>query len=783
MAGALPPADPPHAYVVEYRPLDRCFTPSCRIRARDVHGYAKDVMEDGDPGAYVSQGPGLEQELFFERGRFLRPGESFVFDLPQAAHASELDVTLSATQPNDQYVADILVSALPGVGAPIPVADPVHVEGKTAHGDATLAELGKFQKYGRHVRVALPSRASRVLRITVVNRGTTKLALASPLVMKRVEGRGPRQGIIVIHDALLFHEAEAFLYGGTNEKSADWVREAVAQRGFYFPAGQTPGQGTKHFGLRFFTGAYFENAAGWPGMFGMGLDETMPAVLPGPLARAAEQGFITSFLGNDFLALPKLANVGWDYGFNSELRDNPVGMARLIEDWAKDHPHDDAMIVWWNSETHAPHGTGRTGGKPPTPDLPTTEIQNGQLTGTWRNLLVGADRLKVAYDALRAAAPDASRVIWIGEDHGSAVSRKMTRRPWRTPYGIGTGLLHAVGGTSEEANTPFAFLLDDPQHRGPRGPRVIRERINSLSAWRAFESFFDLDLDLPHSSTFTSSVFPDSRDTRVWDDRVLVSIGGTGTLRASRGPTSYVFFTPRMTQAPAWTLSRGEQSMLIGGAGTPGGFLDEQLFDDDADPYEYHDLTDKKLDDVLRMRRESADWLAAHWEDVRHPRHQSKLVFNDTVDVELFAPRPFTAVVGDVPVVSADRRLAHVHGRAVTLVEDTDPVGIIELRGAREPLVLKCSANGLPLDVLTPERPRFNLALARTNCPLPEGPHDVTGPGEVLFSFEPAAARPAARPGTPAPGNVRGAADNDELLAGMKRWGYVRDIDDKTKKP
>ena len=107
----------------------------------------------------------------------------------------------------------------------------------------------------------------------------------------------------------------------------------------------------------------------------------------------------------------------------------------------------------------------------------------------------------------------------------------------------------------------------------------------------------------------------------------------------------------------------------------------------------------------------------------------------------------------------------------------------LEVRGAKGPLVLKCSANGLPLDVLSPERPRFNLEVARVNCPLPRGAHDVAGPGEVLFSFEPAPAQPGR--GVPAvvPGGgpAQGPAANDELLAGMKRWGYVRDLDDKKK--
>jgi hypothetical protein len=170
------------------------------------------------------------------------------------------------------------------------------------------------------------------------------------------------------------------------------------------------------------------------------------------------------------------------------------------------------------------------------------------------------------------------------------------------------------------------------------------------------------------------------------------------------------------------------------------------------------------------------------WEDHKHPRHRNKLVFAEPMAVEIFAPRRFTALVDEVAVPSSDARSAQVHAKEVVILEDVDPVGIIELRGVSAPLVLKCSANGLPLDMLTPERPRFNLEVARVNCPLPAGPHDVAAPGEVLFSFEPASAHPIGpRGGVPAVGNATGPVGNDELLAGMKRWGYVRDIDDKTK--
>jgi hypothetical protein len=786
MAGALPPhvdPSPPYAWVVEYRPLDRCFTPTCRIGARAVHGYAKEVMEDGDPGAYVSQGLSLQHELFFERGVIVRPGESFELDLPRSEGDSELDVVVASAASGMAYDAEITFRALPGVGMPVPIGAPVRVSGKTVRFDKPKTDdLGRFARYGTHARLALPSRAERSLRITLTNRGDTGLSLGSPLVMKRVVGRGPRQGIMVIHDALLFHEAEAFLFGGTHDAKADWVRAAVAARGVYFPAGQSPGQGTGDFVVRFFTGAYYAGAFGWPGMFGKGFDETLPLVLPGPVARAAEQGFVTAFVGNNFTVLPNLGNIGWDVGFNSEAQQHPAAMARVVEDWARERPHDDAIIVWWNAATHAPHPTGRSGPPAPNPPgLPDSETDTKPLSGTWRNLLDGADHFHEAYDALRAAAPEASRVVWFGADHSSSVTKKMTKRPYRLPSAIATGLHHACGGTSEEANTPFAIVYDDPRHLAP-APRVVKERTNEFVVWRAFESFLGLDLGLPRSSTFDSPVFRSPLAPPTWDDRILVSVGTTQVLRASRGQYSYAFFDSRIAQAPAWSLSLAEQLMLVGGPTREGTVMSEELYDDTIDPYELHNVAGSQLEDTIRMRRELTDWQAAQWEDHRHPRHRNKLVFADTVDLEVFAPRSFTALVGDAPVPSSDPRLAHVHGREVVIVEGTEPVGIIELHGAPGPLVLKCSANGLPLDVLTPERPRFNLEVARVNCPLPAGPQDVAGPGEVLFSFEPASAPPVAQAaGAAALGNASGPAENDELLSGMKRWGYVRDIDDKKK--
>lgn len=789
MAGALPPphldTHAPYAWVIEYRPLDRCFPPACKISARAAHGYAKDVMEDGDPGAYVSQGLAFQHELFIERGVWLRPGESFVFDLPRALHPSELDLIVAAAQSDNDYHAEITFSAVPGVGAPAPIGEPQRIDGTTRRfAKPKPEELGVFDKYGRHVRLALPSRTERAIRISIVNRGKDKLALGSPLVMKRVEGRGPRQGILVLHDALLFHAAEALLFGGTNDPRADWVRKAVADRGVYYPAGQSPGQGTGDFSVRFFTGAYYAGALGWPGMFGHGFDETLQASLPGPLARAAEQGFVISYLGNNYTVMPNIGNVGWDVGFNSEMKEHPAALARLMETWAQQRPDDDAIIVWWNAGTHAPFGPGRTGSKaPPPPGLPEKEFEPSIAEGSWKNALEGADRFQEAYEALRRAAPAASRVIWLGADHSTAVTKKMGRRSYRLPSYISTGLRHACGGTAEEANTPFALLFDDPKHTAPvaaPAPAVVKERTNSFLVWRAFESFLGLDLGLPRSSTFSSAIFPDRDAPSTWDDRIVVSVGTTQVLRASLGKYSYAFFDSKLNQQPAWQLSAAEQLLLVGGPSRQDGVGSEELFDDSVDAYEYENLAGKRLEDTLRMRRELVDWQAAQWEDHKHPRHRNKLVFSEPVDLDVLAPRSFSALVGDAPVVSADPHSAHVHGRELVIVEEAEPVGIIELRGATKPLVLKCSANGLPLDVLTPERPRFNLEVARTNCPLPAGPHDVAGPGEVLFSFEMSHGRPSvASAALPMVGTGTGPAKNDELLNGMKRWGYVRDIDEK----
>ena len=453
----------------------------------------------------------------------------------------------------------------------------------------------------------------------------------------------------------------------------------------------------------------------------------------------------------------------------------------MIEAWAHERPNDDALIVYWNTETHGPYGPGRAGSPAPAPTNAGPGWSTDRVNGTWRNLLDAADRLKVATDALQKASPHASRIMWLGVDHSSAITAKMAARAFRTSKNTGTNLGHGAGATSEEQNTPFAIVYDDPDHRrSVPAPQVVTERTSQLVGLRAFESFLGVSFDLERTSTFECPLFPDPLAPPSWDDRILVSIGGGGALRATRGNLGYSLFLPNLTLVAAWAISPIEQFVLVGGPDPLPIAKDEQLFDDRLDPYELTNLAATRFDDVLGMRREMTDWLGTHWEDHARKRHRNTLVFGEPVDLDVFAPQPFTALVSDVVVPSADRRLAHVHGREVAIVEAEEHIGIVELRGVKTPLVLKCSANGLPLDFLTPDRPRFNLELARTNCPLPAGAHDVAGPGEVLFSFEPAAARPTAATAG-APVTTTSTGGNQEFLEGMKRWGYVRDLGDKGK--
>ena len=90
---------PPYAWVVEYRPLDRCATPSCRIRSRDGAWVGEGRHGRTAIRARTSRrGRASSSELFFERGVVLRPGESFNWICRTLLDRSELDLVVAATE-------------------------------------------------------------------------------------------------------------------------------------------------------------------------------------------------------------------------------------------------------------------------------------------------------------------------------------------------------------------------------------------------------------------------------------------------------------------------------------------------------------------------------------------------------------------------------------------------------------------------------------------------------------------------------------------------------------
>jgi hypothetical protein len=782
-APALPPApsptagrvEAPYAYVVEYRPLDHCFPPSCRIRTRSAEGFAHQILSDGDPGGYVRQGKDGGIETTFQRGVELRPRASFELDLPPADHDSELDVYLSSAVPDTTFEATFTVST--GIAPATTTLDEQHITGKTL--SPAKNEAGRTERFARHVRVRLPARKNRTIHIAITNTdGTHRLAVGSPVVMKRVD-REPRQALLSVFDAVPFHIMRGLLYEGNEDAKADWFRKDVAERGIFFSRGMSLGQGTGPFVCRFITGQYFKGH-GWPGAWDEGAEPQVPEFLGGPLARAASIGFLTHFVGHNQYFVPNQIWNGVDSGNQSEL-EHPNAIVRGMEQWTRDHPHDDAIILWWWSATHSPYGPGRKGPIGPPIALGSDQVNKNRIERVWGNALDGMDRLEESYGFLKKAAPNASRVMWLSADHSSGISTRMARRPYRTVDRVSTDVGHGCGGTAEESNAPFAVFFDG-EGKGV-SQHVTDEPTMSFVAWGAIERHFDVDLGLPRTTSFTSPVFPELAPP-LWTDHVFVSVGAAGTVRAVAGNMAYVWFNRKLSQFPIWKYSsEGEQRLIVGAPTRSGGVIDEELYDNGADPYELVNVAGPRFDKTLEMRRELADWMATHFDESTRPRHSYRLVFDKVRDLELFAPQPFKLMADGVLVASADERLARVRAKELVIIERDEPAAIVELRGVSEPFILRCSANGLPLDAIGVGRARLNLAVARVNCPLPPGIHDQAGPGEILFSFEPApAGTPTSQGGTVQLGQPTSpTGPNEELYQGMKRWGYVRDIDEAKK--
>jgi hypothetical protein len=779
---AIDHAQPPYAYVVDYRPLDACSPPRCKIKARSASGFAKDTQPDGDPGAYVTAGSGIDTELYYRRGVVLRPTEAYEFVVPAAAAAQrELDAYLSSADGGRAFRARVAMAAVrPASGPGTPVESTF--DGTTAPFAQPRPDTeGKGERFFRHVRAPLPG-GGEMIRVTIENVGASKLAVGAPLVMRRVEGRGPRQIVFALFDAVPFHLLDAMLRGDTGEAKTAWLKKEIDRSGVYFPDAVSPGQCTTAFFSRFVTGQMWAGR-GWPGMYGTGaIDESLPDVIHGPFARLAEEGFRAELAGNNFTIAPHLALTGLDAGYQIDTDTHATAMERHVASWTEHHPHDDAMLVLWNAQTHSPYPPGRDSSPAPLPpELPRADVNEKPNTAVWRNLTDGVDHLDAELRALRRAAPDADRIVWIGADHSRGVSLKMKRRAYRGLRGFGVDLSHGGSNTPEEMRAPYALIFD-----GPTPPqlttRVARGVSSTIAVWRAVEDRFGLDLGLTASTMFDHPLFAGARVAAPWVDGLFVAPGMSGSIRAIEGSLAYGLFSPILTDSLVWSLRSSEQRVMLGAPARDGVIVSEELYDDATDPYELTDVASRRFDDVLRIRREVVDFVATHYDPPDHPRNVYTLQLPERTELRIASLGKVRVLVDDEAVPSSDPRSAVVTASRVEIVETEDPLGVVEIAALdrKLPVVLRCAANGLALDQVSEDRPRLALALARTNCPLPATGREVARPGEILFSFRKASLRDlgVAAAGVPVAGRGGQGGVGDDLLAGMKRWGYVRDIDE-----
>ncbi len=110
-----------------------------------------------------------------------------------------------------------------------------------------------------------------------------------------------------------------------------------------------------------------------------------------------------------------------------------------------------------------------------------------------------------------------------------------------------------------------------------------------------------------------------------------------------------------------------------------------------------------------------------------------------------------------------------VKGTIIRIRDEERPLGVVDVSGdvVEEKLLVRCASSGLPLAFLDPERPRLNLALARTNC-VGDAPSDKTPPpGEAFFSAHLIRRREG--------GAKVAQGPLPELKSALERWGYVRE--------
>jgi hypothetical protein len=763
-----PPSDAPYAYVVDYRPLDACAPPDCRLKGDELVGWTDSVQPDGRRGAYARIGD-PRTELYFRRARLLRPGRRLEFTLPAASGDYEYEGYFAAPPGAGQSGAwSARIEAVLADGRVVLEHD---LGGQSKHRiDARgVDEMAGYADYFQHLRLPLPTR-EQPLTLRIENRGSGTLAVGSPLVLKKVLGRGPRQAFLVVTDSTP-EPLMLRMLTGSGDDATEWLSRAVQERGTLFARGASPGFNSATFIRRFFRSGFYETE-GEPGLFGQGIDERSPSTPPSPVARLAERGFQTELTVANFLLLPTQTRLGFDGGYHNEQQtgalQHPRALVRRFEQWLGEHPRDDALHVVWFSATHAPFPPGRSA--PPFElTAPGLAYSEEVLDDTWRNLLETVDRWRELTDAAAAHAPHGKRIWLWTTDHGRVFTTRSFVQPvWFPPDMLVTdGVKHCSVASFEEAHTPFAVLYEGV----PRPtPARVDEPTSALAVWRVIERVFDEPLELPNTSTFDTAALPPvpGRDAARWEEGLVVSAGDSGSLRAVTGGWALRSLLIRPQVAPLFEHDAAVQRALSGSPHRGDYFLAEELYDRDADPFEQRNVADENEAVVLEFRRKLADWLAVYHDPPDHPRYEYALQFPREVALTLSAPERVRVSTDGAPPEAAAERVA-LRGARFVIHADTG-ASIVDLEGSAlgSELIgwVRCAATGLPLARLDGARVRLNLAVARTNCTsAADGPELAAG--DVGFRAEQVSASPS---------GSRGVLTH-ELVDGLRSWGYARDLD------
>jgi hypothetical protein len=740
----------PHAYVVEYRVADACSPPDCKIDGKSAFGRVT-----GEPaGGYVAVGTDKD-ELFAKRGVVVLASKAISFTLPRLSRGSLFDASLLAIQPGP-FAATLEVRQ----GESIVMSR--RFEGSTAafehHTDPH--DLGREENFFSHVREPLPESEGPVT-FTLKNEGTMSLGCGAPLVLRLVEGRAPRQAVLVFFDAVPYPVFEALYHGEAPTTSwlADW-----AKRGTLFPQAISPGQLTGSFVRRFFRGDYYD-LSGDPSLADQGFDPAPPARAPGPVARLAEQGFFTEAIASNLYLSPLLSRIGFDADYNIEstleLQIHPRVLAARFAREIEIHGEDDALFVVWFANTHAPWRDGRDGASLRPPDA--DELDLGVLDPIWKNLLDSVDALRDIVDSAGAHA-NTERVWIIGADHGHTFTRTSRARPWRlTHEAVPEGHMHCCLATAQEART-FLAILPDAKSPSKEG-RTFDDAVSTLGVWREVERRLDVDLGLPRTSAFS---LPGADDPAPFDDGLVVSVGNSGALFGRHGDLSYHAYQPAPRLGPAWELGPKMSRLLLGSPEPTEEILSEELYDVAHDPREKIDVAGARFGDLVDMRRRMADWLAEYGDGPDAERYEYELDFSDRAELSIRAPREFSMRIDDQAMKSSAPS-ATIVVTSLRLRDGERPLGVVDLGGSalRPHLVVRCASSGLPLAMLDEAHPRMNLAVARTNCI--GAPPDARRPpaGEAFFRAELVSQKRSRADAT--------SVAVPELRRALQRWGYVRD--------